>query len=29
VRQYNAAIGQFPAVLVAWIFRLRPAAPLE
>ncbi len=28
VRHYNAAIGQFPAVLVAWIMRLRPAAPL-
>ncbi len=26
--QYNAAIGQFPAFLVAWAFRLRPAAPL-
>ena len=28
VRGYNAAIGQFPAMLVAWIMRLRPAAPL-
>lgn len=28
VRHYNAAIAQFPAVLVAWIMRLRPAAPL-
>lgn len=28
VRGYNAAIGQFPALLVAWIMRLRPAAPL-
>lgn len=26
--RYNAAIAQFPAVLVAWAFRLRPAAPL-
>ena len=26
--QYNAAISQFPAVLVAWAVRLRPAAPL-
>lgn len=26
--RYNAAIGQFPAVLVAWAFRLRPAAPM-
>jgi hypothetical protein len=28
VRRYNAAIAQFPAMLVAWIMRLRPAAPL-
>ena len=28
VRGYNAAIGQFPALLVAWVMRLRPAAPL-
>ncbi len=28
VHAYNAAIGQFPAVFVAWIMRLRPAAPL-
>jgi len=29
VAQYNAAIGQFPALLVAWIMQLRPAAPLR
>jgi LemA protein len=29
VQQYNAAIGQFPALLVAWIMQLRPAAPLR
>ena len=29
VAQYNAAITQFPALLVAWIMRLRPAAPLR
>jgi hypothetical protein len=29
VAQYNAAITQFPAVLVAWIMQLRPAAPLR
>jgi hypothetical protein len=29
VAQYNAAITQFPAVLVAWIMRLHPAAPLR
>jgi hypothetical protein len=29
VEQYNAAIGQFPALLVAWIMQLRPAAPLR
>ncbi|HYP83500.1 lema family protein [Variovorax sp.] len=28
VLQYNRAIGQFPAVLVAWAFRLQRAAPL-
>lgn len=28
VFQYNAAIRQFPAVFVAWAFRLRAAAPL-
>lgn len=28
VAHYNAAIVQFPAVLVAWVFRLRRAAPL-
>lgn len=28
VLQYNAAIRQFPAVFVAWAFRLRGAAPL-
>ncbi|MDQ7959007.1 MAG: hypothetical protein REJ24_21435 [Rhodocyclaceae bacterium] len=28
VLQYNAAIRQFPAVFVAWAFRLRAAAPL-
>lgn len=27
VARYNAAIGQFPAFIVAWAFRLRPAAP--
>lgn len=29
VAQYNAAIAQFPALLVAWIMQLRPAAPLR
>ena len=29
VDQYNAAIAQFPALLVAWIMQLRPAAPLR
>lgn len=29
VAQYNAAISQFPALLVAWIMQLRPAAPLR
>lgn len=29
VQAYNTAIGQFPALLVAWIVRLRPAAPLR
>jgi len=29
VAQYNAAIGQFPALMVAWIMQLRPAAPLR
>ncbi|MDR6861168.1 lema family protein [Variovorax guangxiensis] len=29
VAHYNAAIAQFPAVLVAWIMQLRPAAPLR
>ena len=28
VRYYNEAIGQFPAFLVAWVFRLHRAAPL-
>lgn len=28
VAGYNAAARQFPAVLVAWLFRLRPAAPV-
>ena len=28
VAHYNAAIAQFPALLVAWAVRLRPAAPL-
>lgn len=28
VRQYNAAIGQVPAVLVAWVMQLRRAAEL-
>ena len=28
VSHYNAAIVQFPALLVAWLVRLRPAAPL-
>ena len=28
VAQYNAGIGQFPAVLLAWVFRWRGAAPL-
>lgn len=29
VALYNAAIAQFPALLVAWIMQLRPAAPLR
>jgi len=29
VRNYNDAIVQFPALLVAWAVRLRPAAPLR
>lgn len=29
VASYNAAIAQFPALLVAWAVRLRPAAPLH
>jgi hypothetical protein len=29
VDHYNAAIAQFPALLVAWIMQLRPAAPLR
>lgn len=29
VSQYNAAIAQFPAILVAWIMQLKPAAPLR
>ncbi|WP_077001761.1 lema family protein [Variovorax sp. KK3] len=29
VDQYNAATAQFPALLVAWIMQLRPAAPLR
>ena len=28
VAHYNAAIAQFPALLMAWIMQLRPAAPL-
>lgn len=28
VLHYNAAVRQFPAVLVAWAVRLKPAAPL-
>jgi len=28
VLQYNRAISQFPAVLIAWLFRLQRAAPL-
>ncbi|RYY65900.1 MAG: lema family protein [Comamonadaceae bacterium] len=28
VTTYNAAIGQFPAVLLAWVFRWRSAAPV-
>ena len=28
VAQYNTAIRQFPPLLIAWIMRLRPAAPL-
>lgn len=28
VSAYNAAIGQFPALLVAWLMQMRPAAPL-
>ncbi len=28
VAGYNAAVRQFPALLVAWLFRLRPAAPV-
>ncbi|WP_225782416.1 LemA family protein [Xenophilus sp. Marseille-Q4582] len=29
VAQYNTAITQFPAVLLAWVFRWRAAAPLR
>lgn len=29
VLAYNRAIGQFPALVVAWAFRLRRAAPLQ
>lgn len=29
VAEYNAAIAVFPALLVAWIMQLRPAAPLR
>lgn len=29
VAQYNAAISQFPALVVAWIMQLRRAAPLQ
>lgn len=29
VARYNAAVGEFPALLVAWLFRLRSAAPME
>ena len=28
VDAYNRAIGQFPALIVAWAFRLRRASPL-
>ncbi len=28
VQEYNAALGQFPALLVAWVMQLRPAAAL-
>jgi len=28
VAHYNAAVAQFPALLVAWIMQLKPAAPL-
>jgi len=28
VQAYNRAIGQFPALIVAWAFRLRQASPL-
>jgi hypothetical protein len=28
IRQYNAAVGQIPAVLVAWVMQLRRAAEL-
>lgn len=29
VAQYNGAIAEFPAMLVAWIMQLRPAGPLR
>jgi LemA protein len=29
VRHYNAAVGQFPAVLVAWVMQLKRAAELN
>ncbi len=28
VQRYNAALGQFPAALLAWILRLSPARTL-
>lgn len=28
VTLYNTAIGQFPAILLSWLFRWRPAGPL-
>ena len=28
VAAYNHAVGQFPALLLAWLLRMRPAAPL-
>ncbi|KQM72945.1 LemA family protein [Xylophilus sp. Leaf220] len=28
VQRYNAALGQFPAALLAWLFRFQPARPI-